>query len=832
MGAAKAVRERSASALAYVLFAEAMALPESQRGDFLDARCGGDTRLRTDVHELLAIAARDEVATGALCGPAHAGADEESWVGRVIGRFRLVERIGAGGMGVVYRAERIDGVQQSVAVKLVATSMASVAQSRFEREAQLLARLEHPSIARLIDAGVQDTRAWIAIEFVRGKRIDEYCRDLQLQPRDIVRLLIRLADAVAAAHRLLVVHSDIKPANVLVGAEGVPKLVDFGISTALREADGHSSTVNVARMFSPNYAAPEQINGTPLSVATDVFGLGALAYRLLTGVPPYADAQDPIAYLLAISQRDVELGSQAARTAGRDASLVRALRGDLDAILAKALERDPQRRYSTATEMQADLTRYLDARPVHARTPTWAYRVKKFVSRNQVAVGLTALLLIAITGGATSAALQARKASIAQAMAARRGEFLESVLKSADPRSGKRDLSLAELLDSAAGALDDKLSEEPLVEASMLGLVADTDVGLGRYPQALAASDRQLMLLETHDGGALDIGRALTSRGRVLREQGIWLEDEKVMRRAVALLRPLNAKPELARALFELAAVLAHTDQEREAESDYREELALEAAGPPELRAHRSYTYYALGGLLTNLGRYREALQYELESIELAKRTMPADHQDLLTFQAQYASTLISSNQPAPAEAVLRDVIEKDTRVSGADHKDVLLTQSLLADDLVELQRYDEAAELALKAASALDALLGGDNSYSLTAWQTFAIATCSEGDFSRGLEVAQRISAARVRLYPANHRFVHAAAAAVGLCLYRAHRYAEAEPILLSAAAGLEATRGEHYRFTQLAYRLLRDLYEATGRPDTARSYSARLLPDAAHSR
>jgi serine/threonine-protein kinase len=386
-------------------------------------------------------------------------------------------------------------------------------------------------------------------------------------------------------------------------------------------------------------------------------------------------------------------------------------------------------------------------------------------------------------------------------------------------------MSLAELLDSAAGALDSKLADEPLVEASMLGLVADTDVGLGRYPQALAASDRQMALLQKNGGSDLEIGRALTARGRVLREQGRWQTEVTVMRQAVDLLRPLNAKPELAGALFELAAALSHTDAEKEAEADYQEELAVEAAGPLELRNHRSYTYYALAGLLTSLARYTEALQYDLKAIELAQRTMPRDHQDLLTFEAQYASTLLSDNQPAKAEAVLRDVIDRDKQVSGPNHKDVLLIQSLLADALVELERDDEAAQLARQAATGLDTLLGSDNSYALSAWQTFAIASCNAGDWTRGLEVAQRVSAARLRLHPAADRFVQAAAAAVGLCLYRGHRYAEAEPILLGAAAGLEAARGRHYRFTQITYRVLRDLYNDTGRAQNALTYSARLL-------
>lgn len=288
--------------------------------------------------------------------------------GRTVGRFRLLERIGAGGMGVVYRAERTDGVQQSVAVKLVSSTLDTVTKRRFAREAHLLARLDHPAIARLIDADVEDGRAWIAIEFVRGEAIDEYCAKRSLPARDIVKLLVQLADAVAAAHATLVVHSDIKPGNVLVTADGIPKLIDFGISTALRDATTHAdATRSIGRLFSPNYAAPEQITDQPVTVATDVFGLGALAYRLLTGKPPHGEATGAIAYVLAVTHRDVPNASQAAAGAGRSEAVVRALRGDLDAILAKALERDPTRRYQSAIDMRADLQRYLERRPIAAR---------------------------------------------------------------------------------------------------------------------------------------------------------------------------------------------------------------------------------------------------------------------------------------------------------------------------------------------------------------------------------------------------------------------------------------------------------------------------------
>lgn len=330
-------------ARAYRLFSEAFELDPAARGTFLADRCAADPELRADVDALLRIASADLASTSALLVDA---TPTESLTGQLVGRYRLEERLGEGGMGVVYRAARTDEVQQSVAIKLMSSAVTETAQKSFAREAQFLARLEHPSIGRLIDAGIKDNRPWIAIEFVRGSRVDDYCAERGLGTRAIVELLVSITEAVAAAHRMLVVHSDIKPSNVLVDLDGKPKLIDFGISTALREANADASgTVVMRGLFSPGYAAPEQLSREPISVATDVFGLGALAYRLLTGVSVHADATSPLAYLLAVTQRDVERPSRAAFAAG-DESRSRQLRGDLDAILAKALEREPQRRYA------------------------------------------------------------------------------------------------------------------------------------------------------------------------------------------------------------------------------------------------------------------------------------------------------------------------------------------------------------------------------------------------------------------------------------------------------------------------------------------------------
>jgi eukaryotic-like serine/threonine-protein kinase len=352
----------------------------------------------------------------------------------------------------------------------------------------------------VVDAGVESGRAWIAMEFVNGLRIDDYCRAKKLSVADIVGLLAQLAGAVAAAHRVLVVHNDIKPANVLVTAEGVPKLIDFGISRVLQEAgeagpDG-SATVGLGRLFSPGFAAPEQINGGPLTVATDVFGLGALAYRLLTGRSTFPDAVEPLDYMLAIAQRDVELPSRAAAAAGRSPAEVRQLRGDLDAILSKALERVPARRYASAADMRADLISYQERRPIVARAASPAYRIGKFVRRNALAVSLSSLLVSSLIAGGLFAGVQAHRAGIARDEARTVTAFLTNdILAAANPIiAGTRDVQLRPLLDAASTTLEQRFAAQPTV-------LAELQAAMGTGYAALFDTEKAEVLLTAAERG-------------------------------------------------------------------------------------------------------------------------------------------------------------------------------------------------------------------------------------------------------------------------------------------------------------------------------------------
>ena len=815
---------------AYRIFCAALAQEEATRDTFVQQQCGTDAELMAHVRGLIGSLQSDSIETAALRGTGPVEAMEavapESLVGRRVGRFRLLECIGQGGMGIVYRAERTDGVRQTVAVKLVSTQLDAHTRTRFEREAQLLASLEHPAIARLIDAGFEDSQAWIALEFVRGERIDQYCGARDLGVAAVLRLVVQLADAVAAAHALLIVHSDIKPANVLVDADGLPKLVDFGIATALRDIEAARPAVATAGLvFTPHYAAPEQLRGDRVTVATDVFGLGALCYRLLCGVPPYHEADSAFAYLRAVREHDVTTPSEAAKHAGQSVAGVRRLQGDLDAILCCALARDPALRYASVTALQADLKRYLDGRPVSARPATSSYRLGKFLRRNALATGLTGLLAISLVAGGIIAGLQMRRANLAQERAAQRDAFLEDLLKSANPWEGRRDATVADLLDTAAKSLDAKLGAEPLVEASMLGLIAETSQGLGRYPQGLEANARQIDLLRRHAGAPSDLSLALSERGKLLILSARNPEAEAPLREAIALTEHVRgAEAALAEALDDIGVVYQNLGRGAEAANAYRRALDTYRDAGRDFGVVVSDPIANLGVLDYDEGRYAEAAALMRQAVELRRKYLPAEHPDLMDAEYNYASSLEQDHQAAAAEPVFRQLLGSYQRVLGPDHINTLMAEQGVAHNLLVQKRYLEAAAIGLPAAEGMSRVAGMKHDWTLTAWDVYGLAACQSNDTERGLAALRRVATLRHEDPVAGLWRAYIADVQLGICLVALGKYPEAEPLLRGAVTALEKSRGPRYEHTQEGYRALVDLYRHTGRSDEAAQLQGKL--------
>jgi len=400
------------------LFNQAADLPPAEREAWLEQQCGGDTALLERVRALLA---SDSEAGGFVEGQIAGAvmqfhAVDSRQQSRRAGPYILTEVLGRGGMGTVYLGQRDDGEYQGeVAVKLVRPGMdTDFFLARFKRERQAMARLQHPNIARLLDSGTTEEGVpYIVMERVTGEPINTWCRQHKLSVPEILKLYINVCRAVAHAHRNFIVHRDLKPGNILVLVDGTPKLLDFGICKLLLGNPAPDETVDGAQMMTPDYASPEQICADPITVASDVYSLGAVLYELLTGQRPHAIGKyTPQEIMKSVCESDVRRPSLA--VAG-NRSLARELSGDLDTILLKAMQREPERRYESAEQLADDLQRVINHEPVHARPDTALYVVSKFARRNRIPVVMAALLLVALSVGMVSTAMQA---SLAQGEAA------------------------------------------------------------------------------------------------------------------------------------------------------------------------------------------------------------------------------------------------------------------------------------------------------------------------------------------------------------------------------------------------------------------------------
>jgi eukaryotic-like serine/threonine-protein kinase len=474
------------------LLDEAIAVNDSERSAFLDHACGGDTELRSEVESLLA--SHQRAGTGFLKSPAitlqKSTQPAAVRAGRRIGPFQIVEEVGHGGMGEVFRAVRADGqYTKEVAVKLVRGGFDSAfVLERFRMERQILATLDHPNIARLLDGGTtEDGIPYLVMELIEGTRIDLFCDERKLSITQRLQLFLQVCSAVQYAHQRLVIHRDIKPGNILVTKEGVPKLLDFGIAKILDPAT--EGEITMARPMTPEYASPEQIRGEPITTASDVYSLGVVLYQLLTGRSPYrAGADTPHELSVAIAETEPQRASMvvaqpntvlpgtgdtkasadllSSAREGSPARLRRRLRGDLDNILLMALRKEPQRRYGSVQQFAEDISRHLDGLPITASKGSWRYRAGKFVIRNKVAVTATAAVILALMVGIVMTTRQVRIARAERARAENRFNDIRKLANSlifdvndamADTPGNTNVRKL--LLDRAVGYLD-KLAQD------------------------------------------------------------------------------------------------------------------------------------------------------------------------------------------------------------------------------------------------------------------------------------------------------------------------------------------------------------------------------------
>ncbi len=680
------------------LFYAALALPAAERTPFLDRECGEDAALRAEVESLLAFSGKT---LQGLRKPVEEAAQNlaSKEAEQQIGPYRLSRLIGEGGMGQVYLARRADNLyEQEVAIKLMHAGLkqAQSMLSRFSAERQILANLNHPNIARLLDAGItSDGAPYLVMEYIAGTRIDEYCRANNLPPKEILKLFLPVCSAVEYAHKSLVVHRDIKPANILVTAGGVPKLLDFGIAKLLDPDGEDAPTITAERMMTPEYASPEQVRGDHVTTSTDVYALGVLLYELLTGERPFhLESRSPMEVVQVICEQQAQAPSLVVRSGVNQATRGAGLRidRDLDNIVLMAMRKEPSRRYVSVSALSADVQAYLSGYPVQARTDHWSYRSGKFVLRHKAAVAAAAIVAMALVAFSIAMGVMAKRANQARLTAERETQFLNSIFQAATPDESRGKAVMArDLLDQGTKRIDAELADEPALQATMLDNVGRAYSALGLYPQAQLLLQRAFDIRRRINGTqSLDTASTGEALGTVIRLQNQFKEAEPLFRQALAVREKHLGSQDIlvAESLDSLGECLYLQDRLAEAEPLLRRALAIQRSAS-NIEAASTENYLAL--LLERKGNFPEAAGLLRDAVQITAKTIGPDSPDYLISLHDYAGALIDSGNLDEAETMERRVLALREKISGPDHPDIFYPLNNLAFILLEKGEWQQA---------------------------------------------------------------------------------------------------------------------------------------------
>ncbi|HET6603368.1 MAG TPA: serine/threonine-protein kinase [Xanthomonadaceae bacterium] len=667
--------------------------------------------------------------------------------GHRVGPYLLVRTIGRGGMGEVYLAERVTGdFAQRVAIKLLKRGMDSHALlSRFARERRILAQLDHPNIAHLLDGGIcEDGTPYFAMEYVDGRSITEYARAMGLDPRARVELLLQAVDAVAYAQSRLVVHRDIKPSNLLVDAGGRVRVLDFGIAKLLDDSEEERLTGTGTGIMTPTYAAPEQIRGEVANTATDVYALGGVLFELLTGREPHPDrGHTPVAWLRSLEHETGERPSAALRAGGRERAgreygdttvekVSRVLRGDLDTIVSTALQPDARRRYAGAAQLAQDLRRYLEGRPIAAQPDTATYRLRKFAARHRYAVGGAVAVLVALLAGLGLALWQAQlarehalRADAEAARATRQAEVANAVsefltrdlIQAANPFRSPLDIALTDALVQAGTRIDARFAGAPVLAgvlhrelAQSLYLAGDSATARAHAHSAVAA------LAATRPVADPELLQAYLVLGQVLRAEASYAEARNIYGQGLAVLPA--AAPDALRLAFEVGLAGIDVEDRREARA-----LRVLQARMPAIVALGAFEQLHIDALdhrlraLMQTDRFEEALVTARELRSGTQAKFGVEDPRTLEWQRREAVALTALERYAEALPIMERACATTVAALGSDHPAAHECRLRHGVVLFELQRFEEAAALIEQAANYRERSLGADNENTWIGW-------------------------------------------------------------------------------------------------------------------
>lgn len=727
--------------------------------------------------------------------------------GVAVGPYRLVRELGRGGMGVVWLAARSDGaLKRTVAIKFPHFYLHSqTLTDRFARERDILARLADARIARLYDAGVTaHGQPYLVLECLEGEPITAYCDGLCLGIRSRLRLFVEVLRAVQYAHANLVVHRDLKPSNILVTTTGEVRLLDFGIAKLLEEGEAQETDITRfgGRALTPDFASPEQLAGGVITTATDVYSLGILLYELLTGERPYKHQRDasggmPQSFPAATPARPSQAAKEESKAAMRGATVKKLgaeLRGDLDTIVLKAIQKEPQARYVTADSFAQDIERYLNGEPVLAQPESVWYRARKFVLRNKAAVGAGAAVAVALAAGAGAALWQKKRADTEAATARAVSDFLQKDLlaqagSSAQAGPGQHpdpDIKIRTALDRAAAHISSKFQRQPLVEAAVRTTIGRTYYDLGIYAAAQTQFEQALVLRRKTSGEEHpDTAAAMQELAGVYNQVGKYPAAEKLLTRALEIEHRLkkDEDPATLATVFQLAIIVSnHIGDYPRAEALYAKNLEARRRVLGELAPETLATMNNLAEIQSRQGKYPQAEELYAKLIAAKERVLGDDHPSTFASMNGLAVVYRSEGKLAESENFFRKAFEGRRRVMGPEHRDTLASMNGLGSVYLAAGRFADARALLEPCVETSRRVLGDSNPDTIANSSMLAELYSREGRLKEAETIVRSLLETLRRASRGDTPVARSMIVALGELRVRQGGYLEAETLLREA--------------------------------------------------